>query len=218
MAIPPENLLSIKVNIISHLSMNLDRILILIIFLSVALRYLWAILGWSGEFFMLFPVFIFLFILLLVYYRGIQDGFYKLVILYFMLFIGGLVMNVLGWKGKGMMLFLGSLGFILFSGYFMYQKSKDIGKRIFKWSLFLGMVLLAQTFIFLFIGTDKLFLLGHFMSYPLVFIGLAILFGKRMGQDISMDEKKILSFIIIVSILSAIGVTYKEIFYSSIWI
>ncbi len=117
-----------------------------------------------------------------------------------------------------MLLFLGTLGFMVFSVYFINRKRKDLQSHIFVWSLLLGLVLIFQCFLYLFVGTDIMLTIGHGLSYPAILIGFNILFNKKMEKDVGADEKKILSFIIIANVLSVLGVTFKESFYILLWI
>jgi hypothetical protein len=198
--------------------MKTERILIITVFLSVILRFLWAYNGWPGELFTMYLVFISLLALLITYYLRTVESFYKLVHIYFMLYVIGISFNILEWKGDGMLLFLGTLGFIVFPVYLINRKRKDLTSNVFVWSLLLGLVLVFQCIMYLFINTDIMLTIGHGLSYPAILIASHIIFSRKIEKDINPDEKKILSFIIIANVLSVLGVTFKESFYILIWI
>ena len=198
--------------------MKTERLLMGLTLISVILRYVWATLGWSGERAIMFPVFICLFLLLLNYYKHMTSDFYKLILGYFALFLLAILFNIMDIRGGGLLLFIGSLGFILFPVYFWNKRRPMLETNIFKYSLLLAILMSAQTVFYLFVPTDNFLTIGHLLTYIIVIVGITILTGKQNNKDLIIDEKKILTFIIIVSVLSLLGVTFKKSFYNNIWL
>lgn len=198
--------------------MKIERLLLILILASVILKYLWANYGWGGQFLMMFPVLFCTLALLGWYYYCLSDLFYKIVLIYFALFIVSIMFNILEWKGRGLLLFIGSLGFILFPVSFFLRRKKMIHRNIFKFSLLLLLVMVVQTFVYLFVPSDLILTLGHMLSFLIVILAAAILYKGEFQEETSEDEKKIVTFIIIVNILSLLGITFKESFYYFIWI
>ncbi|MBX9853217.1 MAG: hypothetical protein K2X86_15845 [Cytophagaceae bacterium] len=198
--------------------MKTEHILMGLILVSVIIRYVWASFGWSGERVIMFPVFICLFLLLLHYYKRMTSDFYKIIIGYFALFLMSILFNIMEMKGRGILLFVGSLGFILFPVYFWNKRRSMLETNIFKYSLLLGILLITQTVFYLFIPTENFLTIAHVLNYIIVIVATAILTGKQNNKDLIIDEKKILTFIIIVSVLALLGVTFKRSFYSNIWL
>lgn len=201
--------------------MDSEKLVIVSIILSVIVRFLWASLGWPGESFLLFPVYIALIWLLALYYRHLEDKIYKVTVLYFIVYVLAIFVNVLETPFKGFILFLGSLGFILFSIYFFYKRRKTgltVDNPIVKYTFLFSLVLIVQTVFYVFIPTNDLLTFGHMMSYLIILLGATLLFKSRVENELTPDEKKILTFIIIANVLSLLGVTFKESFYGSIWI
>jgi hypothetical protein len=198
--------------------MRTDRLLFIIIFLTVVVRFLWATLTWPGEFYLMFPVFISLIALLIWYYLQMESNFYKMVLMYFILFIIGIFLHLFEIKIASLVLFLGSIGFLLFSGYVILKRKNSKKDKLFFLLLSLSVSIIFQTILYLFFATSTVLLLAHSLSFVISGLALAIVFRKEVEKVITIDEKNILSFIIIVNILSLLGVTFNASFYSSLWI
>jgi hypothetical protein len=198
--------------------MRTDRLLFIIIIISVLIRYLWATLGWSGEFYIMFPVYIALVILLIWYYSQTENNFYRIVLLYFLLFIIGIALQLFEVKMADLFLFLGSLGFIMFSIYFIIRKKNLLKSKSKIWCFLLSICIIIQTVLYLFVASQGVLIVAHSLSFFIGGMALALVFRKEVEKDITTDEKNILSFIIIVNILSLLGITFKASFYSSLWI
>lgn len=198
--------------------MRTDRILFIIIILTVLVRYLWASLAWSGEFYLMFPVYIALVILLLWYYSKADNNFYRIVLLYFILFIIGIALQLFEVKMADLFLFLGSLGFVMFSVYFMIRKKNLLKSKSLIWCLLLTVCIILQTVLYLFVASQGILIIAHSMSFFILGLALTLVVRKEVEKEITPDEKNILSFIIIVNILYLLGITFKASFYSSLWI
>jgi len=198
--------------------MKTERLLIIVLIITIVLRFIWAQYGWGAEYIALFPPLIACIALLIYYHLVVKNSFYKASVLYFIIFVIGIIFNILEVRGRGFFLFLGSLGFILFPVYLLAKHRKHPETHIFRYSVLFCLLLLSQTILYLFFPTNKILTVAHMLSYLIIIVSGYIVLNRRVEEHVTEDEKKIITFIIIANILSLLGVTFKESFYYLLWI
>jgi hypothetical protein len=95
----------------------------------------------------------------------------------------------------------------------IYTRRKSGFRGVLPFLVMLGILLYAQNIFLFFIPVENFLSLAHTSSYFIAAICFYILFNEANANSLSEDERKIIVFILIAAVLSALGVTFKEKFY-----
>jgi hypothetical protein len=139
---------------------------------------------------------------------------YRIVWIYYLIGVTGFIFELNQWEGGYALLFMGSLGNFLFPVYVVYTRRKKLeGKDVYRFLIVLGILLWIQNIFLFFIPLVNFLVMGHMVSYFIAAACFYILFGGQNAKNLSEDERKIIVFILITAVLSALGVTFRENFY-----
>jgi len=125
----------------------------------------------------------------------------------------GIIFELNEWKGAYPLLFVGSLGNFMFPLYTVYTRKNLAVKNVMRYLVMLGILLWVQNIFLFFIPVDNYLSMAHTANYFIAAMCFYILFNETNVRGLSDDERKIIVFILIAAVLSALGVTFKEKFY-----
>jgi hypothetical protein len=195
--------------------MKAERYIVVSLFMCIFLRYVFqyfALPKLSNIF--IFLVFLLQTCLIVLFFIKTERSTYRVVWIYYLIGVIGIIFDLNGWKGAYALLFIGSLGNWLFPAYVVYTRKKKLeGKEVYRYLIALGILLWMQNIFLFFISFGKSLVVGHAISYFIAAACFYILFNARNAKSLSEDERKIIVFILITAVLSALGVTFKENFY-----
>ncbi|MFL5728554.1 MAG: hypothetical protein ACJ75J_03610 [Cytophagaceae bacterium] len=195
--------------------MKTERYLVIGIFACIFLRYVFEYLSLPelAKTF-IYLVFLLEIVLLSLFFLKTEKIVYRIVLIYYFIAVLGILLELAEWKRGYPLMFIGSLGNFLFPAYMVYTRRKKMeGKEVFRYLIALGLLLWIQNIFLFFIATQNYLVMGHMSSYFIAAACFYILFNARNSQSLSEDERKIIVFILITAVLSALGVTFKENFY-----
>ncbi|HXA01030.1 MAG TPA: hypothetical protein VNW99_03525 [Cytophagaceae bacterium] len=194
--------------------MKIERYFIFFLFACIFLRYTFQYFA--------FPVLANLFIhlvfllqiaLLVLFFIEIKNTVCRIVLTYYMIGVLAIIFELNQWKGAYPLLFIGSLGNFLFPVYVVYTRRKFGFKGVLPYLVVLGIFLWTQNIFLFFIPVQNNLSMAHTTSYFIAATCFYILFNETNANSLSEDERKIVVFILIAAVLSALGVTFKEKFY-----
>jgi hypothetical protein len=194
--------------------MKIERYFIISLFTSIFLRY-------TFQFFALpvltdifiYLVFLLQIALLALFFIESKKAVCRIILIYYLMGVVGIIFELNEWNGAYPLLFIGSLGNFIFPVYAFYSRKKAGDKKILSYLVMLGILLWAQNIFLFFIPVDNYLSMAHTANYFIAAVCFYILFNEENVRSLSDDERRIIVFILIAAVLSALGVTFKEKFY-----
>lgn len=194
--------------------MKIERYLIIFLFACIFLRYTFQFLAFPvlANIF-IYMVFLLQIALLALFFTEIKNTVCRIVLIYYLLGVLGIIFELNEWKNAYTLLFIGSFGNFLFPIYVVYNRRNVESKTVLVYLVVLGILLWGQN-IFLFLSpVGNNLSLAHTASYFIAAVCFYILMNEKNANSLTEDERKIIVFILIAAVLSALGVTFKENFY-----
>jgi hypothetical protein len=161
----------------------------------------------------IYLVFLLQIALLVLFFIEIKKAICRVVLIYYMVGVLGIIFELNEWNGAYPLLFIGSLGNFIFPVYVIYDRRKSGFKDVLRFLVVLGILLWAQNIFLFIIPVNNYLSMAHTTSYFIAATCFYILFNEANANSLSEDERKIVVFILIAAVLSALGVTFKEKFY-----
>ena len=195
--------------------MKIERYIVISLFACIFLRYVFqyfALPALANLF--IYLVFLLQSALIGLFFIKTEKTVYKIVWIYYLISVIGILLELNEWKGGYALLFIGSLGNFLFPVYMIYTRRKKLeGKDVYLYLIVLGILLWIQNIFLFFISITNFLVMGHMVSYFIAAVCFYVLFVGQNAKSLSEDERKIIVFILITAVLSALGVTFRENFY-----
>jgi hypothetical protein len=194
--------------------MKVERYLIIFLFTFIFLRYTFQFFALP----VLASIFIYLVFLLQVallalFFIESKNVVCRIILIYYLMGVIGIIFELNKWEGGYPLLFIGCLGNFIFPVYVVYNRRKSGAKEGLRYLVMLGILLWAQNIFLFIIPVDNYLSLAHTANYFIAAVCFYILFNEGNVRSLSDDERKIIVFILIAAVLSALGVTFKEKFY-----